>query len=122
MLNFTQDPSFNNLISDVKKLRVITINNEKDSLDKKLMSALANQIHKESYVDLMQVKQQGYTIMVFMKQHNGKPKEFIGMGYDLKSCFIVDLLGNIPISMLPSLFNGNFKMAGLNEAEPSLSY
>jgi hypothetical protein len=114
MVNFTHDPSYDKLISDVKKIRVLTLKNEKEDLDQKRMIALANQIHKESFVDMMQMKQQGYTIMVFMKKHNDQPIEFIGMGYDLKSCFIVDLLGSIPVSVLPSLINGNFKMAGLN--------
>jgi hypothetical protein len=113
MLNFVHDTSFNKLIRDVKKLRVLTFKNDKGNFDRKLMSGLANDIRKESFVDMMQVSKDGYTILVFMQKHNGKPRKFVGLGYDLQGFFIVDLVGSIPLSVLPSIINGKFNKSGL---------
>jgi hypothetical protein len=114
MLNFAGDSSYNKLISGVKKLKVITFTSDKETLNQTRMSALANQIRKESFVDMMQMKKDGFTILIFLQKHNEKPREFIGIGYNEKSFYIIDLVGTIPMSLLPSIISGNFNMPGLN--------
>jgi hypothetical protein len=47
------------------------------------------------------------------KQHE-KPREFVGIVYGIKEFFIIDLLGSIPVSVLPAMINGNFNISGLN--------
>lgn len=114
MLNFTNDTTYNKLIKDVKKMRILSFKSDNDTVRPEQMIALANNIRKESFVDLMQVQQKDYNVMIFMQKLNGKPKEIIGIVYGLKEFFIVDLLGSIPMSILPGIINGNFNMSGLN--------
>jgi hypothetical protein len=113
MLNFENDTSFNALIKDIEKLKVLSFNNDKDSITPEQITILRNNIYKESFVDLLQMKQDNQQIMIFLRKENSKPREFLGIVYSGKNLTIVDLLGSIPISSLPSLINGKVKLSGL---------
>jgi hypothetical protein len=112
MLNYGNDSSFNALVKDIKKLKILTFNHDKDSITPEQVNTLRNHIRKESFVDLMQFKQNNQQVMIFLKKENNKPKEFLGMVYSEKNLTIVDLLGSIPISSLPALINGKINLSG----------
>ncbi len=114
MVNFAQDASFDNLVKDIKKVRVITFKSDKVDLSREKMTILVANLHKESYVDMMQVSKDGFNILVFAQKRHEKPVKFLGLGYDLKSFYIIDLVGNIPISRLPSIISGDFNISGFN--------
>jgi hypothetical protein len=114
MVNFTQDSSFNKMVKDIRKLRVITFKSEKDDLDRQQISKLTTSIHMESYVDMMQISKDGFNILIFMQKHHEKPVKFIGIGYDTKSFFIVDLVGSISSSVITSVANGSFNISGIS--------
>jgi len=114
MFNTDQDSSFNALVKDIKKLKITTFTNEKDTITPDQIKDLITKIHKESFVDLLQMKQGNQQFMVFLQKENNKPREFLGIVYSENNLFIVDLLGSIPVSSLPSLITGNIKMTGFN--------
>ena len=114
MVNFAKDSSFNNLVKNIQKVRVLTFKSEKNDLNRQQMTKLEESIHKESYIDMMQVSKDGFKILIFMQKHHGKPAKFIGLGYDLKSFYIVDLVGSIPMTVLPSIINGNYNISGFS--------
>jgi hypothetical protein len=114
MLNLNKDSSFSAMIKEIKKLKILTFKSETDTVRPFKMNTLAKKIRKESFVDLMQVRQNDYNILVFMKKQNEKPHEFVGIVYGLKEFYILDLMGNLPRNAISSLVNGNFNVSGLS--------
>lgn len=112
MLNYENDTSFKALVKDIKKLKIVTYTNDKDSILPEQVNDLRDKIRKESFIDLMQMKHNNQQVMVFIKKEDKKQKEFLGIVYSEKKLVIVDLLGSVPISSLPSLVNGNIKLSG----------
>ena len=108
MLNFDKDTSFNSLVKDIQKLKII----KTDSVKPEQVQKLIDTIRKESFVDLLQMKQNNQQYLVFLRKENNKPKEFVGIIYSESSLLVIDLLGTIPVTSLPSLINGNMKMTG----------
>ena len=113
-LNFDNDTSYITMVKDIKKLKIITFNSDKDSIKPEQIKVLAGKIRKESFVDLMQMKQDNKQILVFMQKENEQPREFLGMVYGGNSLMIIDLIGKVPISAISSLMSGNLKLSGIS--------
>ena len=112
MFNPDNDSSFNAFVKDIKKLKIVTYKSEKDTIKPDQVRKLINSIRKESFTELMQMKQNNQEISIFLQKENNKPREFLGIIYSENSLMIADLLGTIPMSSLPSLLSGNLKMTG----------
>ncbi len=113
-LNFSKDSSYYTIVKDIKKLKIITLNNDKDSISPEQIRVLTSNIRKESFVDLMQMKQNNKQILIFMQKENEKPREFLGVVYGGNSLMIIDLLGVVPISAISSLMSGNLNLSGFS--------
>jgi hypothetical protein len=112
--NFTKDASFNNLVKDIKKLRIISFKSDKEDINRQKLTELTNNIHKESFNDMMQFSKDDYHVLIFAQNYHDKPIKFIGLGYDSRSFFIVDLVGNVSKSVITSILNGTFSISGIN--------
>jgi len=113
-LNFDHDSSYDAMVKGIKKLKIVTFNNDKDSILPDRIKTLAADIRKESFVELMQMKQNNNQTLIFMQKENDKPKEFLGLVYGSNTLMIVDLMGTIPLSAISALMNGNIKLSGIS--------
>ena len=113
MLNYSNDSSFKTLVKDVEKLKIVSFKTDSNGVKPTQLNYLITKIHKESFVDLMQMKQNNQRFSIFCKNENNKPKELLGIVYSEDNLMVIDLLGSIPLSALPSLLNGNIKITGL---------
>lgn len=114
MLNSENDSAFNAMAKDIQKLKVITLKNEKESIKASRVSSLIASIRKESFVDLMQMRQNNQQVSVLLRKENNQPKELLGLVYGEENLIIIDLLGSIPVSSLPALMSGHIKLSGFS--------
>jgi hypothetical protein len=79
-LNFNNDSTFNNIFSDIKKIKVVRFNRSSDTTKIIDASEWAEKIREDKYVDLLRFKQNNRDIMIFLLKHNA-------WGYLLGSVF-----------------------------------
>lgn len=124
MLNLDNDSVFNDLISDIKKLKIVTYNKRSDSTKTIDISILTPKIRNEGYVDLLQFKQSNRDIRVFLLKKNDEPKKLYGIISDSSQIILIDLVGKIPLKNLTALTSGKVNFSGfqsvLNFTKPSI--
>jgi hypothetical protein len=124
MLNFNKDSAFNDLIDDIKKLKIVSYNKQSDTTKTIDLSILTQKIREEGYVDLLQFKQSNRDIKVFLLKKSNEPKKFYGIINDSAQIILIDLVGKIPIKNLAALTSGKVNFSGfqsvLNFTKPSI--
>lgn len=115
MLNTSGDSSFNSSIREIKKIKLLKNRSDKDTFTNQEVRDIVNGIKAEKFVDLMQFQKENQNIQIFMRKVRDTPKEFIGVMHSDNNLIIVDLLGNIPATIFPSILNGNFDFSGFSK-------
>lgn len=108
------DSVFDALVKDVEKVKISTFKADSTGVTFEQISNLKNTLRKNSFVDLMQMRQGDQQFSIFLRKENNKPREFLGLVMSDNSLTLIDLLGSIPVSSLPMLMNGNIKLSGFN--------
>jgi hypothetical protein len=114
MLNFKNDSAFNNIFSDIKKIKVVRFNRSSDTSKIVDASEWAEKIREDKYVDLLRFKQNNRDIMIFLLKHNDDPKKFFGIISDSSQVLLVDLVGKIQMKYISQLATGDFNLSGFN--------
>jgi hypothetical protein len=115
MINQGNDSSYSELVKNIKKLKICKNNNERDTVRPEMIPLFIDHIKKEQYVELIQIQQNNQNIMIFMRREHHIPCEFMGIVHSENSLMIIDLLGNIPVSIFPLLLNGRMDLSGFNQ-------
>lgn len=115
MLNTSGDSSFNSSIREIKKIKILKNRSERDTFTNSDVQNIVNGIKAEKFVDLMQFQRENQNIRIFMRKVHETPKEFIGVIHSDNNLLVIDLLGNIPPTIFPSLLNGNFDFSGFSK-------
>jgi len=108
------DSVFDALVKDVEKLKISTFKTDSTGVTSEQINRLKSTIRKDSFVDLIQMRQGEQQFSIFLRKENNKPREFLGLVMSDNNLILIDLLGSIPISSLPMLMNGNIKLSGFN--------
>lgn len=120
MLNLNNDSSFNDMIKDIKKAKLIywTINIDSSKTDsirlqvQQQIHSIIKKLEHDEFANLMKFRQDKMQVTLMLKKHHDKPVEFVGLFYDQTNVYILDLLGNISAKALPAILSGNMKMSG----------
>ncbi len=104
MLNQTEDPSFDELIKDIEKMRFLMIDKTKSKFEqadyKKLLTGYAG----EEYEEVMTGRYDGRNFDIYLKEKNGDIKGTVILATDSTSVIILDILGKIALNKAPELF------------------
>jgi hypothetical protein len=114
MLNTKNDSNLNEILKNIKKVKVVTYNKLKDSVKKIDIQYYAAKIKNENFVDLMQLKQNDKDIRVYLLKHHDKPAKLYGIISDSANVILIDLVGSIPINKLSALANGKTDLSGFS--------
>lgn len=112
MLNTHKDTTFNKIIRDIKKLKVVRFPRSSDTTKNINASEWAEKIRSDKYVDLLRFKQGKQDFMVFLYKKNDEPKKFFGIVSDSSQVLMVDLVGTIPMKYITDLAKGDFDFGG----------
>jgi hypothetical protein len=100
MINQSEDPEFDALISDVEKLKFLVISKEKFA--KKDYQKLLSDYKSEAFEEMMTSRHQGKNFDVYMK--TGESKGMIVAVNDSSSLYVLDIVGSIPLDKVTKFF------------------
>lgn len=114
MINLNHDSSFYTIVKDIKKLKIVMVN------DKKLIRqgdiiALKQGIRAENYKDMVQMRQGKNSFSVFIKENHEKPVGFTGIIDSDESLIVIDLEGYISPEVIQQLISGKLNPGALSK-------
>ena len=115
MLNQTEDPSFDELIKDIEKMRFLMIDKSKSKFDLADYKKLLTGYKDEEYEEVMTGRYDGRNFDVYLKEKNGDIKGTVILATDSTSVIVLDILGKIALNKAPDLFkliNGSTDIGG----------
>jgi hypothetical protein len=114
MINLNHDSSFNTIIKDIKKLKIVMVS------DKKLIKqgdilTLKQGIRAEDYKDMVQMRQGKNSFTIFVKENHEKPVGFTGIIDSNESLVVIDLEGYISPEVIQQLISGKLNPGALSK-------
>jgi hypothetical protein len=114
MVNLSKDESFNQMVKDIDKLKVI-ISDKTGSIAKEDVAFLKKGIRSENYKDMLQVNKGKESFSVFIKEENDKPVGFAGIIYSKDSFILVDLEGYLSPEVIQQIMNGKINQGAISK-------
>ncbi len=104
MLNQTEDPSFDELIKDIEKMRFLMIDKTKSKFELADYKKLSTGYQGEEYEEVMTGRYDGRNFDIYLKEKNGDIKGTVILATDSTSVIVLDILGKIALNKAPELF------------------
>lgn len=114
MFNANRDSLFDDFVKDIQKVKLTIFPGDKGLIDTDNLNNLVNNIRKESFTELIQMKRDGGLFDIFVRKEGSKPEEFLAIVRMDSTLFIADLMGSIPVNQLPALMSGKINMSGFS--------
>ncbi len=114
MINISKDESFNKMVKDIDKLKIVISNNKKP-LKKEELTTLKNGIKSENYNDLIQFRRGNESFFVYVKEKHEKPVGFAGIISSDSSLVLIDLDGYISPEIIQQLIEGKLNVGAITK-------
>ena len=103
MLNQSEDKSFDELISNIEKMKFLIIT-KGAAFGPTQYKSLKSGYKSESFEEIMSSRYQGRNFDVFLKDKNGKTEGMVVTVNDSTSLYVLDIVGSIALDKVTSLF------------------
>lgn len=114
MVNISKDQSFNEMVKDIDKLKVI-ISDNKVPVKKEDVTNLKAGILKENFKDMVQVRRGKESVYVFIREKHEKPVGFAGIIYSENSFILIDLEGYLSPEVIQKLISGQINFGAVSK-------
>jgi hypothetical protein len=103
MLNQTDDKGFDELIKDIKKMKLLMIDKAKNFTSAEYKKLTAG-YKSEKFEEIMTSRYQGKNFDVFLKDTSGKTEGMIVLINDSTSLYVLDIVGSIALDKVTDLY------------------
>jgi hypothetical protein len=114
MVNINKDKAFNDMVKDIRKLKIILSEN-KTSFKKEDIKALQKGIKNEDYKDMIMVNNGKGSIHIYVKEKDSQPIGFAGIVNSDSSLIVIDLEGKISPTAIQKLISGNLDIGAISK-------
>lgn len=114
MINFSKEKSFNDMVKDIHKLKIILTDNKKP-LEGKEITLLKEGIRSENYKDMIQVRRGKESFSIFIREKNEKPVGFAGIVHSEDGLILIDLEGYISPAVIQQLIEGKINLGAISQ-------
>lgn len=105
MLNQSDDPSFDELIKDIEKMKFLMIDKAGSQFTKEDYQKLLTGYKSENYEEMMSGRMEGRNFDVYLRESGGDVKGTVILANDSTSLMVLDILGKISLSKVQEFFN-----------------
>lgn len=103
MLNKDNDPELAAILDEIEEIKVLNYNKQQPAFKADDLTALKNALDKESYKNIMMVKENGNSIQIYNREKKGKTYGFVAIIENTQSLVLIDLIGSIDIQKFLAL-------------------
>ena len=102
MINQSEDPEFDALIKDIKKMKFLMIDKGGKALDYK---DLVRKYKTESFEEVMTSRFEGKSFDIFVREQDKKTEGMLVLINDEKNLYVLDIVGSIALNKVTELYN-----------------
>jgi hypothetical protein len=104
MLNQNDDKEFDEIIKDIEKMRFLMIKKEGTNFGSADFKKLVLDYKSEAFEEVMTSRHEGKNIEVYLKADKGKTRGMLVLINDVKSLYVLDILGTIAVDKVTRLY------------------
>ena len=101
MINQKEDPTFDEVIKDIEKMRILMVKKDPAALNYK---KLVEDYKAESFEEMMTSRLDGKNFDVFVQEKNKKTTAMLVLVNDANNLFVLDIVGSIALNKVASLY------------------
>lgn len=102
MINQTEDPTFDEIIKDIEKMKILLIKKNPATMNYK---KVVEDYKAESFQEMMTSRHEGKSFDVYVKENNNKTTGMLVLINDTDNLFVLDIVGSIALNKVASLYN-----------------
>ena len=103
MLNMENNEEFQDIIKDIDKMKLITINKSENTFTSEDYKELVSDYKGEEFEELMSMRQKEANINAYIKEKNGITKGIAVLIHSDSTMTIIDLKGSVPLNKIGQL-------------------
>ncbi|MDH5366962.1 MAG: DUF4252 domain-containing protein [Cyclobacteriaceae bacterium] len=103
MLNMQNNEEFQDIIKDIDKMKLITIDKKEDSFTTENYKELVSDYKSDKFEELMSMRQESSKINAYIKEIDGITKGIAVLINSDSSMTIIDLKGSVPLNKIGTL-------------------
>ena len=103
MLNMQDNEEFQNIIKDIDKLKLITIDKSEDTFTPNNYKELVSDYKSDDFEELMSMRQENANINAYIKEKDGITKGVAVLINSDSTMTIIDLKGSVPLNKIGML-------------------
>ncbi len=103
MLNKENDPELADILNDIEEIKVLNYNKQNRAFKAGDITALKTSLDKESYKNIMMIRENGNSIQVYNREKKGKTFGFVAIIENTENLILIDLIGSIDIKKFMAL-------------------
>jgi hypothetical protein len=104
MLNQKEDKTFDELIKDIEKMKLLMIKKDEFTFTKDDYKNLVKNYKGESFEEIMTSRFEGKNFDVFIKEKDNKTKAMLVLINDSNNLYVLDILGSIALNRVTELY------------------
>lgn len=102
MINQTEDPTFDEVIKDIEKMKILMIKKDPATLNYK---KVVDDYKSESFQEMMTSRHEGKSFDVYVKENDKKTTGMLVLINDAENLFVLDIVGSIALNKVMTLYN-----------------
>lgn len=103
MLNKENDPELADILNGIEEIKVLNYNKQNRAFKADDVVALKTDLDKESYKNIMMIRENGNSIQVYNREKKGKTYGFVAIIENTENLILIDLIGSIDIKKFMAL-------------------
>lgn len=104
MLNQAGDPSFDELIKDIEKMKIVWVNKTEKKFGADQYKKLIGAYKSEKFEEIMASKFEGKSFNAYIKEVAGDTKGIVVTVDDAENVYVLDIVGKVALNKITSLF------------------
>jgi hypothetical protein len=115
MVNVNRDKGFNEMVKDIKKLKIMLVDVKKANFKKEDVSTLTKGIRAELFKDMIQFQRGKQSIYIFVKEVKEKPVAFSGIIFSDDQLILIDLKGWLSPASIRQIIEGKMNFGAVSK-------
>lgn len=115
MINQTNDKDFDDLIKDIEKMKLVSVNKKEKNFSDAQYKTLLTSYKSEKFEEIMTTRHEGKSFNAYIKDEDGETKGMVVTVNDTETVYVMDIVGKVDLSKIISLFSKLDKNSELND-------
>jgi Domain of unknown function (DUF4252) len=115
MINQNDDKNFDEIIKDIEKVKIVSVNKKEKGFDDSKYKKLINSYKGEQFEEIMTTRIDGRNVNAYILEKKGETKGMVITVNDTESVYVLDMVGKIALNKIMYLLTYVQSNADIND-------